>query len=558
MPGQETVDDDSRIPFRIRIGVTGHRELERSEALQAIVRKQIQRVSDLLEGPHTSVHLAVVSQLAEGADRLVTWQVLAHGEERGRDARLEAMLPFERGYYVEIQEFDHESRREFDHLFFEVAVVRREQRGARGKTADERAGAFEAAGRQLVGRCDVLIALWDGRSSGGRGGTASTLLYAASQAKPCIWISTDDLSVHDNLEDGEVEPFHRTVARRAFPGSASESMSGDHSVDALAALREAFAALDEFNREPFDPGDGFAEQELALQAEQGAWVAAPFNRASTLASRWQWRFKWMARLVTLFAALAAAMLAYGLASDPKEPFWSAAEAGFFVLALIGLFVVRTVGFHRRWLTYRVLAERLRSARFLAPTGADFRRQARLEPVYTGGRSSGWLMRAFEEVWDRRPPPSKPLVELDDSQLADLKDFLADGWIGAQMEYHAAKSTHHARWHRWMARTVAGLFGATIVFAVLHSFHIWEHPSVFFTIALPAVGASLGVLLTVNQHQALGERYARMKSDLTVAQRNVLDAPPDSLDKVSSEAARVIAQENGAWFGSMWFLDIEHP
>jgi SMODS and SLOG-associating 2TM effector domain 1 len=435
--------------------------------------------------------------------------------------------------------------------------VRREERGARSETEAERAEAFEAAGRQLVARCDVLVALWDGKKSRGRGGTASTLFDAALSSKPCIWISTEDLTVGDNLDRGQAEPFFREVERRAKPDKEEASFNA-RSPDVLAALRESLAALDKFNSQSFDADGSSATSELAVEPEEGRWVADPFVRASELAGRWQWRFKWMARTITLFAALAAVMLAVGLAFFPEEPTWTEAEAALFILALAGSFIVRRVELHRRWLSYRFLAERLRSARFLAPTGAEFRRQARLEPVFTGGRSTAWLMRAFEEVWDRRPPPSSPPTNLSDAELGRLKGLLADSWIGAQIQYHEKKSRHHRRWHRFLTTLVVLLFAATIAFALLHSKHVWEEASVFFSIALPAAGASLGVLLTVNQHQALSERYTRMKSDLTIARRNVLDAPPDSLDRTSSEAARVIAQETGAWFGSMWFLDIEHP
>jgi hypothetical protein len=168
------------------------------------------------------------------------------------------------------------------------------------------------------------------------------------------------------------------------------------------------------------------------------------------------------------------------------------------------------------------------------------------------------MRAFEEIWDRRPlrPPSPS--ELNEDQLTNLKRRLAKDWIGKQIEYHEKAVRRHRFWHLVLTGSVAFFFVATIVFACLHSLHMAEDAAVFFSIALPAAGASLGVLLTVNQHQALSERSARMKSDLTVVQGGLEDAAPDVLDHASSEAARVIAQEADAWIGSMWFLDIEHP
>jgi hypothetical protein len=167
------------------------------------------------------------------------------------------------------------------------------------------------------------------------------------------------------------------------------------------------------------------------------------------------------------------------------------------------------------------------------------------------------MRAFEEVWDRRPRVAGPET-LTGHQLEELKRHLADDWIGKQIEYHEAAARHHRRSHRILTAAVAAFFIATVPFALLHAFHITEHASTFLTITLPAAGASLGALLTVNQHHALSERHARMRSDLAVVQSTLLDANAETLGQASSEAARVIAQETGAWFGAMWFLDIEHP
>jgi hypothetical protein len=555
-------DDEGRIGFRIRIGVTGHRALsEHDPALAATIREQIREIIRLFprRHTHTPISLSVVSQLAEGADRIVVRHVFAEGRDRGEEARLETFLPMEREDYVDVQGFASESLAEFNELV-EISTVYREQVGALSGSPAERANAYAAAGRRLVARCDVLIALWDGQPSGGRGGTAETLLYAASRSKPCVWIPTEgSLEPLDNFKPGGAEVFYNEVARRAGATAQIEWSPMDHPKKAMQPLLDAFHSLDEFNGEKLSEDFEVLLRKEALSSSGVApWAAAPFLRATTLAKRWRWRFQWTARLITLFAAVAAVMLAIGLSFGKEVEGWAWGEAGFFALALVSLIGVRWVGFHRRWLTYRFLAEHLRSANFLAPTGADFRRQARLEAVYTGTEPTAWLMRAFEEVWDRRPPQPPPLSELDDGELARLKKVLAEDWIGAQIRYHKMIVRRNKFWHRALTSSVVFFFVATIVFACLHSLHMAEDVAVFFSIALPAAGASLGVLLTVNQHHAKSERSARMRSDLAVVQRDVLDATPDSLDHASSEAARVIAQEADAWFGSMWFLDIEHP
>ena len=326
----------------------------------------------------------------------------------------------------------------------------------------------------------------------------------------------------------------------------------------LEGLLDTFWRLNGFNRERLPAhSEEDRRHELDPRDQATDWVAAPFLRATLLSARWQKRFRWSSWLIFLFAMAAAVMLAISLSYGEGSTSWHWAEAAFLVLALTGLLIVRSAGFHRRWLSYRVLAERLRSAFYLAPTGVDFRRQARLEAVYVGDRSEDWLMRAFEEVWDRRPKVAGP-EQLTGRELDDLKRSLADDWIGGQIRYHEAAARHHLRWHKLLSAAVAVFFIATVPFALLHAFHIAEHASTFLTITLPAAGASLGALLTVNQHHALGERHARMRSDLAVVQRTLLDANAETLGMASSEAARAVAQETGAWFGAMWFLDIEHP
>jgi SMODS and SLOG-associating 2TM effector domain 1 len=530
--------------------------LEASQRVEQVIREQIRRIRTQMPRADTEVRLAVVSQLAEGADRLLVQIVREEAREQGQDARVEVVLPSHRSSYGKWQGFSEESNEEFEALLEEATSI---SEPASEEPPQDRAGAYESAGRQVVGRSDVLIALWDGGPTGGRGGTAETLLDAAARSKPCIWISTKgEPIVRDNLATGSSYDFAREVERRAAAPCEPGRNPGDHAQAVLEGLLDTFWRLNGFNRERLPAhSEEHRRHELDPRDEATDWVAAPFLRATLLSARWQKRFRWSSWLIFLFAMAAAVMLAISLSFGEGSTSWHWAEAAFLILALTGLLIVRSAGFHRRWLSYRVLAERLRSAYYLAPTGVDFRRQARLEAVYIGDRSEDWLMRAFEEVWDRRPKVVGP-DQLDGRHLDELKRDLADNWIGGQIRYHEAAAQHHRRWHEILTAAVATFFIATVPFALLHAFHIAEHASTFLTITLPAAGASLGALLTVNQHHALGERHARMRSDLAVVQRTLLDANAETLGKASSEAARAVAQETGAWFGAMWFLDIEHP
>src|SRR3954463_13307259 len=90
---KEQVLSDGRIPFRIRIGVTGHQELDLDPSVQQVIRGQIHRVRGPWPRTESEVRLAIVSHLAEGADRLLVRIVQAEARKQDEGARMEVILP---------------------------------------------------------------------------------------------------------------------------------------------------------------------------------------------------------------------------------------------------------------------------------------------------------------------------------------------------------------------------------------------------------------------------------------------------------------------------------
>ena len=77
MSHRQSANHQGRIPFRLRIGVTGHRKLVDEEAIAGQVRGILHRIRELVpSSSYTSVLFTVVSPLAEGANRLVAREVL--------------------------------------------------------------------------------------------------------------------------------------------------------------------------------------------------------------------------------------------------------------------------------------------------------------------------------------------------------------------------------------------------------------------------------------------------------------------------------------------------
>lgn len=165
------------------MGVTGHRALTAPDVLAQAVDIVLDDIvagagddaqADLERGPT----LEAVSSLAEGADRLVVDRVLVHP-----GSRLVAVLPLEPDDY-EHDFADPASVAAFRAMLGQSAEVEITGPDAGGT----RESAYERAGRAVVERCDVLLGLWDGTPSRGRGGTAEIIDHARERGRTVVII----------------------------------------------------------------------------------------------------------------------------------------------------------------------------------------------------------------------------------------------------------------------------------------------------------------------------------------------------------------------------------
>lgn len=168
----------------VAIGVTGHRVLADQEKLDAGLDTVISRIAEAFPGEEWTV----VSALAEGADRLVAGRLLDRPA-----TRLVAVLPLAAGDY-EADFSAPGSVREFRSL-----LGRADEVGEVAPTAS-RDAAYEAAGREVLDRADVLIAVWDGRGAQGQGGTAAIVPQARERGLPLAWLHAG------NRRPGTLEP----------------------------------------------------------------------------------------------------------------------------------------------------------------------------------------------------------------------------------------------------------------------------------------------------------------------------------------------------------------
>jgi len=530
-----------RIPFTFRVGVTGHRVLDHPHELRAAITQAFNRLREEIVPKPAQAWLVpvVVSALAEGADRLVAEEILGM-----QGARLEAVLPLPAEDYL--CDFPtEESKAEFLRLLGEAAET------WQAPPSSSREEAYEQAGRYIADRCDAIIALWDGEPSRGRGGTAAIVEYARGERVPLARVSTK----------GDVD----VVGYEPGPERASAVQDAAHKLLRYNA--------DRIPAESYDAGISAQRKELgllersdtasfgSLRREMAEWMIPYFVRADTLALRLQRRFKRLSTGMFVMAAAAVAVVAVQSTFFESLNGLVALEV-ILLLCLVSLPLLnRRWQLHDKWISYRFLAERLRSAYYLALVGTGDR-QARARRLDNFSDSSEiWIERALSEVLAHRPPS-----DLTPADLIAIKEYLGGNWIGRQIRYHKTQSKNLRSRDTWLIRVTTILFGVTLVAAFLHMLGWQEHGShkshlavllIVLSISVPAIGAAIHGIGTLREYRRNSDRYARMAKLLAKLQQRMFQA--ESLDRVralAAETEQVMREENSDWFGVMRFHDME--
>ena len=529
-------EGEGQLPFSLRIGVTGHRELPDPAALLPAVRAALQGLIERFLGPGAEPALLVVSALAEGADRLVATEVLA-----GPDATLEAALPLPPAEYLGDFTGDA-SKAEFNDLLGRAASVWLARPGA---SRDE---AYERAGRHVVDRADVLIALWDGEPPRGRGGTATIVAYAREQGVPVAWVPTS----------GPAAPVYWYDRERA---AHVEEAAEDFRQYNAAAIPE-FTARARTERDRLEPAP--AGTLAPACASVASWIVPYFVRADVLATRLERIFRLTNWTMFLAAAAAVVVVAVQVTVWPHLNWIAAAEVALLLLLVAAPLVSRRQRVLDRWISYRFLAERLRSTYFLALAGAGERSgrgELRERSAYLSDPTEVWIQRAMEEVMARRPE-----VGLGPADVVPLRDYLSERWVGAQIRYHEGTARRQGAWDSRLFAATGVLFLITAIAAFLHLLGWGEHHGeasqfglllIVLSICVPAIGAAVHGIRTQSEFRRHCQRYERMAGLLRQLDADMSRAGSiEEIHEIAADAEQLMRAENSDWFGVMRFHDVE--
>ena len=438
--------------WTFRVGVTGHRpgRLAGSDlsalgatvsAILAAIRTALVEAARVAGDPAaaSAPRLRLVSPLAEGADRLVAISALDMGYE------LDVPLPFVASEYE--KDFDDDgSVAEFRRLIAgDRARSVLELCGSRA-TLEDRREAYLAVGRMVLDHSDVLIAVWDGEETGNRGSLDHVVSLAAQRNLPVVWIEPRSLKVAVRTDGSFVDcdlardfpGFVEALVRSTcpFPSPTNDGVEAREDDElyrsflketartwsALGSIWKCFRDLLrsrprlglslEIRPKLAETVDSWRDDwQAARVAEEirdhvDAAIGSRFLWADHLAryyvNLYRSAFLTNYALAALSVILALTPLGFGW-TDPDRPMyryehaWVVAE----LIALTTIIAIYAVGrrgrWHEKYIHYRLLAEYLRSYRYLACLGRPLLESV-IQHEWRGSEvSRSWTLRYVRAV-----------------------------------------------------------------------------------------------------------------------------------------------------------------
>jgi hypothetical protein len=526
MPTSADQHESGRLPpSRLWIGVAGHRDLPDDPRLVDSVRQALDRARRLAPSwGMAPVPPGIISSLAEGADRLVAWEVL-----RDPEAVLEVALPLPPHEYI--SDFTTQaSREEFHDLLGRAGLV------TELPPDRDRDWAYARAGRYVNQRSDVLVAIWDGQGPRGTGGTAEVVLTRRCERRPLLLVSSNE------------------------PYELHECASADR-------LRDELRGIDQYNRLHLPPTalateigrrsrslKAAGQDDLEPTASLGWWL--PYlARAHCLADRYQRWYRWLGISIALGAGLAVATAAWILFGENRLV--PLLEASLLILLCLALAVGKYLRVHQRWISCRSLVEQLRTALFLSVAGLRTGRSGGWLRRDRLGASLAWVGRAVEELWAACPRDPDP----PESAYGPLRRFLASAWIEEQRGYHLQVARRYGRLDKLFTLAIYALFLATVMAALAHVSgqfeEQWSSRLTYASVVLPALAGTLESIRAQRQWLPNKERSTIAAEALRRLAKDLERAPDASaIRAVARDVALHTLEESSEWSGLMRFHDLE--
>ncbi len=405
------------IPITIRMGITGHRKIADEVLIRKSISKVLIRIENYLDNnPH---NFSIISPLAEGADTIATEEILGieiHSESK--KPFLEVILPLKIHEYIKDFETG-KSEEEFENLFKLADSVKTIQ------DATSREDAYYKAGKYTVDNCDVLLAVWNGKPAEGIGGTAEIIEYARSLDKWVFWINSENGSIKELNMDKTLE--YLTIYNKEKTQSQEMKKSLEYHFNFFLENAKK------------------ADLPIHYITEINEILLPQFIRADILAKNYRKRYNIVGTLIYILSALAVATVTIQLLFFPNIPQLIWFEVAEIAIILLLIVISSKKDWHRKWIDYRFLAERLRITLFSSVANIKYDITAPPPHLKVSHEPQNWILRAYTSIWNENDSSSKPIP------FEPFKKFLLNSWIHEQITYYQKSAEKNQKNHKIYTR-----------------------------------------------------------------------------------------------------------
>jgi hypothetical protein len=602
-PGDNRSSHPPKPRFALTIGIVGHRlehwdsaakradgRQSRTERLQKIAGdvhialKGIKSAAILAYHDHESLfddtdeakqrapELTLVSSLADGADTIAAKAALALGYA------IDAPLPFSRTDYETnfsahtVDEHSPAPLHDFRTLVEKARSVLQLPGQHRTASDTQEQGdlnenrAYEAVGLTVISQADILLAVWDGELSRGRGGTAEMVAEAARAGIPIVLIDSNGrkqielrwrglmptpapIVAFDDLPSATLDQsIHRVVDELVRPPAIEEERKSlelwFNEVLRHVNIRIGYPLLttilgarririsDLIPRRASELAEDYVRDSGPVvdrnRPQDIAWLAEAYGWADAIGIYFAQIFRSAFIMNFLFAALA--VIAASASVVVTNVWWEhttvTTEIVLIICVVINTALARRWRWHHRWFEAREVAERLRAALPLWTLG--------LRPAFSSGEEptwTGWYARALVRTQGMRAG------DFNADGLAAERTVLLN-LLSSQCGYNQA----NGRRMHWMERGLEYvglcLLAATVAVAVDRHFDapiaaivlgriLQPHQAtIWLSTALPALATACYGIRVIGDFDGIVHRAERTHRQLDQLIGAIEQDPPD--------------------------------
>ena len=439
----------------LTIGVTGHRDLVADEV--PALKEKVRDFFHNLESEFPDLNLQLITPLAEGSDRLVTDIALEMG------ISLIVPLPMPQADYE--RDFSSaEAIETFRTSLKQARVInlrRLPEFEGQPMTEDIRDRQYAQLGIFISNHSQILLALWDGKSSEATGGTSAVVNYHLTGMMPGYSVADESPNL---LADNENDLAYHIVCSRDRPGGdprddlkplqtawitahwgveSSDHMPLDYEVT-LHGLQEYGRDMAKYRVAIEEEGADLLANAPDLELPVGSrTIAEQYRIADWLAIHFQKRISAGLIAIHIIGVLIGLIFIVYSEVDGLDFL-----VYIFLLVFFAGFVLYKVGERRQWhrkhLDYRALAEGLRVQFYWSLAGVIDVQSA--EFAY-----DNFLQKQDVDLeWIRHVMRNVSLTRSRDNEpLAGWVDWVIDQWVGdessqqGQLSYYKRKEKEKA-------------------------------------------------------------------------------------------------------------------